>query len=79
MLEPLHFVVEEFEDDRTPIDGGVGDGEGFLVAVKQRPATDRRGAARGQDVAEDNPTTKSSAGVRAPQAKQTASTGDSRK
>src|SRR5262249_42558288 len=49
------FVVEEFEDDRPPVDGRVGNGDELLVVVKQRSTPDRLGAARGQDVAEDQP------------------------
>ena len=40
----------------SSIDGRVGDGNNFLVAVKQRSAADRRSAARGQNVAEDHRT-----------------------
>ena len=53
MLEALHLLLEELEDDRPPVDRRVGDGDGFVVAVQQRSASDRQRAARGQDVDED--------------------------
>ena len=46
-----------------------------LIVVEQRTAADRRRAARGQDIAVDLVLTKSSPGVRVPQARHTASTG----